>query len=161
MFKYPVLRTGVDILGGLPTFRIKDVVSKVSDEPIDDEAVAMQRAASQRLQEVSVHKIVAGQNMAIFPEGTRNKENPRQVQALKIGLGNIACQAAEAVDVAILPIGIYYGEAGQMNYRHPSVMVGRPMDVSMLIDPKQVVNEFAPRLQSCVDMAVEARQSGL
>ena len=111
-FKYSLIRPLVDRLGCVPVFRPQDLASEVSVED--------QIAATHEFFKVSAHKLINGSSMFIFPEGTRSKDDRRIIGKVHSGVGRIASIASKEVDVAILPVGVWYGD-GKKHSRRPGV----------------------------------------
>lgn len=160
---------GVTQLGAIPAYRGKDFPS--SDDP-------RRELAKDGLIDDSVHRIVSGQHMAGFWEGTRNPEKPLEVQAIQRGVGEIVCKAAEAgVDLLVLPMGYVY-EAQEpkefttrklsslsktyttvMNWIHPTLHVGKPLEGEALsTDAGAVIAQLRPAMQNSLDTAYVRQQ---
>jgi len=139
----PLLRHGVDVMGAIPAFRKKD-----SDGQSDE----LRKAATSELLETSVAKMQQGQHMAVFPEGTRNKENPNVVQPLKEGIIYVASKVAAEHVVAVVPIGFTYDSRP----RYPEMVVAEPI-VDYEFSANTFLLELRDIMQECVDQAI--RQS--
>lgn len=133
----PLLRGGVDIMGAIPAFRKKDVGS---------EQEQLRHDATAKMLDVSTYKMLRGKLMAVFPEGTRNKENPEKVQELKPGIAVVAGRVAVHHEVGIIPIGFAYNEEDK---RHPQMWVGEPM-----YEEDYSTEQFLPKLQQNLQDAV-------
>jgi 1-acyl-sn-glycerol-3-phosphate acyltransferase len=153
LFRNPLLRRAVDAMDAVPTFRTKDVADPKLSPEAGQAALETQRAASNRLIETSIVKLDQGEHMAIFPEGTRNPDNPTTVQKLKKGVGIIACGVDETTEVAFVPTGIYYGEGEDMRAFTPSLYIGQPI-TERFETPEDVVGALQISLQESVDRAV-------
>jgi 1-acyl-sn-glycerol-3-phosphate acyltransferase len=163
LFKTKPLRWAVEQLGAIPAYRAKDFT---------EEQTKLRRYATDDLIDVSVHRLTNGQNMAIFPEGTRNTEKPNEVQRLHRGIADIVCRAQVDRDFLILPIGIAYGEdkpkgaslakslkAHAVKIRNawaPSVHIGQPLETP-LSGPEELKANLQLALQESVNVAVENR----
>jgi 1-acyl-sn-glycerol-3-phosphate acyltransferase len=153
-----LLRRAVDGLGALPTFRLEDL--RRSGLEHDEQANELHRRSMVRASEVQVAKLIGGESMAGFWEGTRNRTDYRIVQPLKKGIAHTAIAAAATVPVLLLPVGIYYG-AEPEDYRRP-VVPGRHKPVVHVGAPIPVHTDSAeelttllhPAIQRCVDHAV-------
>ena len=89
----------VDMMGAIPTFRKKDHTDTDIVERAGDALIAC-----------TGNIVAAGQNMAVFGEGTHNKVDPLVLQKLRPGFARIALHAfAQGIDVAITPIGMSFG----------------------------------------------------
>lgn len=150
LFKQP-LRPIIDQLYAIPTFRAGEATR--ADGSVDEARTALQRAASQRVQDMSVDLLDNGIHMAIFPEGTRNKQDPTMVQRVKHGLGDIVCRVAPETMLAIVPMGIYYGPGEHSTNLRPSVYIDNPLR-GPFSDPGEVTSFAQEALQRSVDMAI-------
>jgi 1-acyl-sn-glycerol-3-phosphate acyltransferase len=101
MFKWPLVGRFIPHMQAHPTFRSKDF----DDSP---ESQALKASITERLMQFNIDYIDGGGNVAMFPEGTRNKGNPRDVQPLKAGLARIALGVSKPKDLLILPLGFAY-----------------------------------------------------
>lgn len=154
-----MLRWAVDELGAIPTFRLTDLERRGVE--ITESVRQMQHAATRRASEIQVAKLAAGQMMAGFWEGRRNRVDHRVVQPLKRGIAHTAIAAAAVGSVAVLPVGIYYGceptdyaePVVSRKYR-PHVHIGRPMPVDT-DDPASLADRVQAEIQRCVDVVVE------
>lgn len=149
LFKQP-LRPVIDQLYAIPTFRSGD--AKHPDGTVDETRTALQRAASQEVQDMSVRLLDSGVHMAIFPEGTRNKGDPTRVQQLKRGLGDIVCRVSLKTALAIVPMGIHYASENLSASLTPAVYVGAPIE-GPFTDAQHVTERMQHELQTAVDMA--------
>lgn len=108
LFHNPLLRRIIDGLGATPQFRTSDVGR--DGQPLPDKVRELRNAARDRSFEMARHKLqVQGQNMAIFPEKTRNTVDPSRLQKLGFGLGEILCNLNPELKLVIVPVGVYYG----------------------------------------------------
>jgi 1-acyl-sn-glycerol-3-phosphate acyltransferase len=162
---YRARRWAIDQLGAVPTYRAKNF------KDIDDPD---KKVATDLLLDVSIERMNNGQHMAIFPEGTRNKDKPLEVQKLHRGIGEIASRT-DAKKVLILPIGIVYGdkeprenrnlkrakiEKGLVNISNaifPVVHIGVPVE-GPFESPQQVRELLQPALQASVYAAVATQK---
>jgi 1-acyl-sn-glycerol-3-phosphate acyltransferase len=149
LFRNPLLRRAVDGMGAIPTFRSKDIEDPTLSPEEAELKKQTRRSAAKMLIDTAIYKMQRGEHMSIFPEGTRNPEQPKQVQDLMPGIGIIACGASEAVDVSILPTALYYG-ADRENRFTPKVYIGDiihgPFD-----DPNEVLHRTHEGMQSALD----------
>ena len=163
LFKSKPLRWAVEQLGAIPAYRAKDFT---------EEQAILRRYATDDLIDVSVHRLTNGQNMAFFPEGTRNTEKPNEVQKLHRGIADIVCRAQVDRDFLILPIGIAYGEdkpkgasitrplkASAIKIRNswaPNVHIGQPLETP-ISGSDELKASLQLALQESVNVAVENR----
>jgi hypothetical protein len=81
------------------------------------------------------------------------------------GVAFTLCEAAEDVDVAVIPIAMYYG-GEPTNYRKadvparftPDLHIGRLIPVETT-DPRELAKLIQPAMQACLDVAVAASES--
>lgn len=157
-----ILRRALDELGGIPVFRRVDIEQKGKKTPPEIER--LYRQALRRANEVQVAKLIAGNHMGNFPEGTRNRVNHKEVQTLKDGFAYTAIDAAQEVAISIVPIGIYYGGEPKSNKkqdvpsrRKPHIHIGMPIAVDPSSVPEELsLHQVHPAIQYCVDVAVQA-----
>jgi 1-acyl-sn-glycerol-3-phosphate acyltransferase len=154
-----LLRSAVDGLGAVPTFRLEDLRRRGIE--ITAEVEERYRQAIVRASETQVAKLVAGHSMAGFWEGTRNRTDYRVIQPLRKGIAHTVIAAAEHVPVALLPAGFYYGREPEdyqrpvLPGRHaPLVHLGLPIPVETT-DPEELVGHLHPAIQRCVDQVVD------
>lgn len=150
IFKNPLVRRAVDGLGAVPVFRPKDIAEAVEANP--GASPGLSRSALTAFVKTCVTKIEAGQNMAIFPEGTRNKNDPNKVQELQGGIGLMVCRVTKVPQPAVIPLGIYYGDRAGYG-RAPSVFVGQPSSEPFQ-KPAELMEWLRPEMQTCVDAAI-------
>ncbi len=157
-WKGRLLRSAVDGLGAVPTFRLEDLRRQGIE--VTAEVEERYRQAIVRASETQVAKLVAGHSMAGFWEGTRNRSDYRVVQPLRKGIAHTVIAAAERVPVALLPVGFYYGREPDdyqrpvLPGRHaPLVHLGLPIPVATT-DPEQLIQQLHPAMQGCVDRVV-------
>lgn len=154
--RHTLLRHGIDLMGAVPVFRASTSLSK--DQAPTPEQVDLHAQAVQSLFDVSVERIEQGQNMAIFPEGTRNNEDPRKLQKIKQGIGNIVCAVSHNTPLAIVPVGISYGEGVDRQTTGPEVVISEPI-MRQFEDPMHVLEVLEPRMQQVLDLAFDLTDS--
>ena len=101
MFKWPIVGRFIPHMQAHPTFRSKDFDDSQYSQRLKNEV-------TESLMRFNIHKINQGSNMAMFPEGTRNTKNPRDIQPLKLGLARIALGADNPKNLLIVPLGFAY-----------------------------------------------------
>lgn len=172
LFQKDPLRWAVEQLGGIPAFRGKDF-RNVPEE----EVAGLRTDATDRLIATSVNRMDRGQHMAIFPEGTRNAEEPDRVQTLRRGIGEIACATSASDKLLILPIGMRYGQVlpadsnlpraakkirselyDLNNARRAYLHIGEPLR-GPFGTPEEVCDALRPALQDSLDKAIEFQQA--
>lgn len=154
VFKIPLLRNLVDNLGGIPTFRGKDIISEKNSQLNKEEQEKAHDSSRQMLLDVCVKRLVEdGMHMAIFPEGTRNKGSTADMLPLKMGIGVVACSASAQIDdLSMLPIGMSYRSPKAMDSRKPSVYIGEPIP-GPFNEEGEVLEIFREKLQACANTA--------
>lgn len=63
---------------------------------------------TESLMRFNINKINQGSNLAMFPEGTRNKNSLRDIQPLKSGLARIALGVKDPGNLLVVPLGFAY-----------------------------------------------------
>jgi 1-acyl-sn-glycerol-3-phosphate acyltransferase len=163
LFQNKPLRWAVEQLGAIPAYRAKDFSESQSN---------LRRIAADDLIDVSVHRVTNGQHLAIFPEGTRNSEQPNEIQKLHRGIAEIICRAQVERDFLVLPIGIAYGEdkargsklsqtliSPGLRLRNawaPNVHIGQPLETPFT-STEDVTSQLRDSLQDSVHAAIERR----
>lgn len=149
--KNPFLRRAIDIMGSVPVYRGSDVYVNGNDS----ERVRGQRfMATQLYYDTMAYKIDTGKHMASFPEGTRNDTHPRTLLPIKAGLGEIMMRTNPRIQLALLPIGLWYGEDGDCNVRHPSMYISAPI-VQEFSSIEMITEIVGNELQLSVDAAIK------
>ena len=96
------------------------------------------------------------ENLAIYPEGTHNKQEPSRLGTIRSGIGEIAVRTvALGSPVAITPIGMAYGRGiGKwLNPHHATVIVGNPFVISPYDTVESITESTKNRLQEVVTTA--------
>ncbi|NLE79388.1 MAG: 1-acyl-sn-glycerol-3-phosphate acyltransferase [Rhodococcus sp.] len=137
-------RREVDIMGGIPVFRSKNHgLRAVAD-------------AGRQMMEVSAERLCRGDNLAIFPEGTSNYDDPAVVQHVNSGIGHIVSRATKGgAKVALLSIGISYGPnptGGEPDVKSASVFLTEPV-FDLPRKPIEIARLAHTDLQKAVDGA--------
>ncbi len=155
------LRWAVDELGSIPIVRTEDLRRQGIE--VTQEIQDMHKRAMLRAHEVEVGKLIKGNHMAGFWEGTRNRVDHTRVQVLKKGIAHTALEASQEVGVSILPVGLYYG-GEPLSYkkldvpekRSPTVHIGMPIPVEHANGDVNLLTELVQgALQDCQDIAVK------
>lgn len=98
LFAEAELRRKIEMMGAIPVFRGKN------------HGIRAANAAGQRMMDVCAERLRRGDDLAIFPEGTCNLEDPAKVQSVGSGVGHIAFRAMKlGVEPAALFVGLSYG----------------------------------------------------
>jgi 1-acyl-sn-glycerol-3-phosphate acyltransferase len=114
-----LLGRSFDAAGWVPAFRKQDY-------PKSPRARA---AAARSLFKVCTSKIIDGSNMLLFPEGTRNRGDPKVLLRIQGGIGRIASAVSKkGVGISIIPIVPWWGISKDHNNRTPDVFIGNPIE---------------------------------
>lgn len=134
-------RKKVDMMGGIPVFRGKN------------HGIRAVAAAGQRMMDICAERMVRGDNLAIFPEGTCNVEDPTKVQAVGSGIGHITSRAMKlGVNPAMVYIGLSYGPT-QESVKSASFFVDTP-NTELPVRPAEITREVVRGMQRALDGAV-------
>ena len=145
LFEDPEQRRKIDTLGGIPVFRQKDHGVRAAAE------------AGRQMFGVCVERMVRGDSIAVFPEGTCNEGDVTRLQKLGAGIGHIAYRALKAgVDVTLVSAGIAYPQKGDRP--RPMVTFGDPVDLAGHQDetPAALTRMIQDDLQAVVDEVCRA-----
>ncbi|GAC52584.1 hypothetical protein GOAMI_13_01340 [Gordonia amicalis NBRC 100051 = JCM 11271] len=140
LFEDPEQRRKIDTLGGIPVFRPKDHGVRAAAE------------AGRQMFGVCVERMVRGDSIAVFPEGTCNEGDVTRLQKLGTGIGHIAYRALKAgVDVSLVSAGIAYPDDGDR--ARPRVTFGEPVVLAGFKDetPAALTRIIQGDLQGVVD----------
>jgi 1-acyl-sn-glycerol-3-phosphate acyltransferase len=143
-FTKPYLKPGLDATGTLPVFRPQDV----------DSNLRLQAAATRSLIQTSVARIVEGWSMLIFPEGTRNREDPGRLGTIHGGIGRIASEASKEVGVSIVPVALWYGPDDEHHFLHPDIYIGHPIP-GPFRTIREPVDQLKPALEDSLGRVIE------
>ncbi len=137
----------IDLMGAIPTFRTP---SGVVLTPEQEELQVDSTLALGRLTEFLM--IERGKHLAMYPEGTRNKNAPRTVQRLRNGVGHTAVNVGQHAKVAIVPVGVSYEEDFTLGINRPEVVIGE-LILGDFVSVGAVLEELHPAMQNVVDLA--------
>lgn len=118
MFKWPLVGQFIPHMQAHPTFRSKDFDDTHYSKILKNEV-------TESLMRFNIHKLNQGSNLAMFPEGTRNRKNPRDIQPLKAGLARIALGVDNPENLLIVPLGFAYKK--DRPKRQPVAVVPTPV----------------------------------
>ncbi|WP_415977217.1 lysophospholipid acyltransferase family protein [Rhodococcus sp. 077-4] len=127
-------RHRIDLMGGIPVFR-----------PTDHgrDALGPVRA----LISTCVERLKVGDHVAIFPEGTRNKADPRSIQPIGAGAAHIVSRSMrQGRPIVVLPAAIRIPE---LSGARPHLLFGSPFTVEA-IAPKRIAEEIRRAMQETV-----------
>lgn len=163
-------RNFVDMMGAVPVFRKKNYsqISGTVDLGQDDVSYELQiqhdrvDAASAAMLASTGNMVAAGQNLAVFAEGSYNKVDPQVVQKLRPGFARTALHAIAQgrQEVAITPIGMSFGaKLGELNPKKAVAVVGPSLFISSSEAEELIMDATAASLQDAVTVANEVREA--
>lgn len=148
-FKHPISRYWHQYANVAPVFRPEDIDKEKSDTDKRNRLLG----ASESLFNMSVKRLERGENLLIFPEGTRNRDDWRTNIEIRAAVGNIAFNGWEqGLKFGILPIGIAYEDKKIGSLKHPVVYFGQPI-TPREDKPRRIAVTLADGMQECTDMA--------
>lgn len=140
-----VWRRPLDALGAVPVWREQDVQGSLRREE--------QLQVTKALFQVVTDRMADGASVFMFPEGTRNRENPRELGPVKSGIGRIALACVQRdVPVAVVPVGIWPGNDTRHSF-HPNMAVGMPLDEFDGMSARQITAATAAGMAQALDHA--------
>ncbi|NIL77001.1 1-acyl-sn-glycerol-3-phosphate acyltransferase [Rhodococcus sp. B10] len=143
LFQESKQRRRIDMMGGIPVFRGKN------------HGMRAVSAAGNRMMDISAERMRRGDDLAIFPEGTCNLEDPTQVQKVGSGIGHIAVRARKlGVEPILVCIGLSYGPEST-KLKSASVYIDAPIR-DLPDKPIDIARVVSTGLQKAVDGAVAA-----
>lgn len=135
-------RKKVDMMGGIPVFRGKN------------HGIRAVNAAGQTMMDLCAQRLLRGDNLAVFPEGTCNLVDPTRVQAVGSGIGHITSRAKKlGVAPVLIFIGLSYGPGATTT--QPSVYFDSPV-ADVPDRPGDITRLVHARMQNALDGAVAA-----
>ncbi|MBJ8346471.1 1-acyl-sn-glycerol-3-phosphate acyltransferase [Antrihabitans sp. YC2-6] len=141
LFEEPEQRGKVDMMGGIPVFRGKN------------HGIRAVNAAGQRMMDICAERMARGDDLAVFPEGTCNLEDPTKVQPVGSGIGHIAARAMKlGVKPTFVYIGLSYGPK-QETFKSASFFIDTP-NSDLPARPLDITREVARGMQVALDEAV-------
>ena len=145
MFKWPLVGRFIPHMQAHPTFRSKD---------FDDSHYSriLKMEVTESLMRFNINKINKGSNLAMFPEGTRNQKNLRDVQPLKSGLARIALGVKDPSNLLIVPLGFSYRKDHPK--RSPVAVVPSPISPQGF-DDKELLQVTRAMIQEAVSEAFD------
>jgi 1-acyl-sn-glycerol-3-phosphate acyltransferase len=112
-------------------------------------------AAGNRMMDISAERMKRGDDLAVFPEGTCNLEDPTTVQHVGSGIGHIAMRARKlGVEPTLICIGLSYGP-GSAKVKQASVYFDTPI-TDLPQKPIDITRVVAEGMQKALDGAVAA-----
>lgn len=143
----PIITTG----GAIPVFRKKDV-ERQSSGAIDLDTELKRKEASETMIKICINGINNGLDVAIFPEGTRNRGARRTIQEVHRGIVDIVNGVDSPDELLVVSMSSYYGEQKAKNVVHPAVGVAA-------IAIREVASFDLPlvhqQLQAGLDLAID------
>lgn len=151
LFRNSKLRRIIEPLGGVPVLRPKDREGKNLDSDTSKWLGGL-------LVDTCVSRINSGQNMAVFPEGTINKDDKSKLLPIRsLLVGRVACGVDEGVNVAILPVVMHLGDDPLPSFKDSMsarVHVGEPLTQDMYSNEIDAVELMRGSMQQCIDRLV-------
>ncbi|OZF54723.1 1-acyl-sn-glycerol-3-phosphate acyltransferase [Rhodococcus sp. 14-2470-1b] len=142
LFQEPKQRRRIDMMGGIPVFRGKN------------HGMRAVSAAGNRMMDVSAERVRRGDDLAIFPEGTCNLEDPTKVQKVGSGIGHIVSRVrALGVEPVLICIGLSYGDPQKL--KSASVYIDTPI-TGLPDKPLHITRTVSDGMQKALDGAVAA-----
>ncbi|WP_227981612.1 1-acyl-sn-glycerol-3-phosphate acyltransferase [Nocardia spumae] len=139
LFIDPDQRARIDAMGAIPVFRGKDHGPRAA------------YAAGQQLMDVCVRRMVDGDDLALFPEGTCNETDPTRVQSIGTGIGHIAARARKAGAPPVFAfLGLTYDTGGRATF-----YLDRPL-AEFPERPAQITRAVSTGMQQALDGALAA-----
>nr|WP_296778362.1 1-acyl-sn-glycerol-3-phosphate acyltransferase [Rhodococcus sp. (in: high G+C Gram-positive bacteria)] len=143
LFQETKQRKRIDMMGGIPVFRGKN------------HGMRAVSAAGNRMMDISAERMRRGDDLAVFPEGTCNLEDPTQVQHVGSGIGHIAARVRKlGVEPVLVCIGLSYGP-GSAKLKSASVYIDTPI-TELPAKPIEISRIVAAGMQKALDGAVAA-----
>lgn len=143
LFQEPKQRRRIDMMGGIPVFRGKN------------HGMRAVSAAGNRMMDVAAQRMKRGDDLAVFPEGTCNLEDPSVIQHVGSGIGHIAVRArAAGVEPVLVCIGLSYGP-GKANLKSASVYIDDAI-TDLPEKPIDITRVVAAGMQKALDGAIAA-----
>jgi len=143
LFQEPKQRMRIDMMGGIPVFRGKN------------HGMRAVNAAGKAMMDVSAQRLQRGDDLAVFPEGTCNLEDPTKVQHVGSGLGHIVARARErGVEPVLVCVGLSYGP-GSERLKSASVYIDNPI-TELPAKPIAITRVVTDGMQKALDGAVAA-----
>ncbi len=141
LFQEPKQRRRIDMMGGIPVFRGKNHGMRAVNE------------AGKAMLDVSAQRLRRGDDLAVFPEGTCNLEDPTKIQHVGSGIGHIVARArALGVEPVLVCIGLSYGpDAAKL--KSASVYIDTPV-AALPEKPIDITRVVAEGMQKALDGAV-------
>lgn len=151
--KWKAARLLLDALGAKPVIRSEDLKKSESWRELEGVTAALSRA--------SMSGLKAGMDGFAFPEGKRNRtDNKTELIPLQSGVGEFICDAKEelsqqdpTVDLALLPMAVWYREDGQTFLR-----VGE-LNHNTFDGRKAALGGFGSGISTCLEQVIELAEA--
>ena len=135
----------------IPVFREVDIAKETGNKAVSKMEVGRPANA---LVDLSLKRLALGQNLFLFPEGTRNRNNWGKLLPIEAGIGHIAFKAWHRdLDVGIIPVGLAYDRSSRFDVLKPVVQFGEPITKKSGMKPNLITDLVKLSLQYCVDLA--------
>jgi hypothetical protein len=124
---------------------------------ITPEQLALQEYSVKRLFDISIAHHNNGGHGALWPEGTRNDEDPTKIMKLQKGIGLILASIDPGINMRVLNVSVDYGKPRKGLPRlRPTVFVSRPLEVKSR-DPEAIARAVQAYMQFGLDRVLELR----
>ncbi|MGB3769573.1 MAG: 1-acyl-sn-glycerol-3-phosphate acyltransferase [Rhodococcus sp. (in: high G+C Gram-positive bacteria)] len=134
-------RRRIEMMGGIPVFRSRDHGLR-----------AVSRAGN-LMMDMCAERLLRGDDLAIFPEGTCNEGDPTVLQHVGSGVGHIVGRSrSRGVDPKLVVMGLHYGPPPG-KYRSASVHIDVP-EIDLPDKPVSIARTVAEYLQVAVELSV-------
>ena len=105
------------------------------------------------MMDVCARRMAAGDDIAVFPEGTTNDVDPTQVQPVGSGIGHIAARAMKlGVEPTMVYVGLSYGPT-QESFTSASFFIDMPQS-DLPTKPMDITRAVTRGMQRALDEAV-------
>lgn len=140
--RMPLPTTLLEDIGMMPVFRATEAHGKDS---------GLFRESTLAYFDTCAFQLSRGVNLLVSPEGTRNTNDPTQIQALKHGVARTALRAYElGAQPMILPSAVYY-EDEKLGFYKPRVHFGEPFVLEKSDTASSITSLLRHRLQQALD----------
>lgn len=152
-FMRPRLRKIMEAIGAVPVVRPQDI-SHIPDN------LSLQAKLGKRFIKTASRRLDNGQHMFIFPEGTRNKRNPREIADIKGGIGKMA-KGLVGREVVVVPMALWYGDNPSLkDTLTPNLHIGSPI-TGPFSRSGEVVGPLNEAMRHCLQEAISRKEHEL
>lgn len=152
-FQNMATRWFYDQTNGVPAIRPVDI-AKEKGILVSEVNLMEAGRPGHMLKDLCVNRLSLGQNLLIYPEGTRNRDDWEEMLPLEAAMGYIATEAWKiGIDAAIIPVAIAYDRSKMLNVLTPVVRFGKPITKEPDMKHHLVTDLTATYMQYNVDLA--------